>query len=285
MPSAFDLPPGASAAIDLALTEDLALGDPTTDATVPPGRSGIATFAAREDLCVAGVMVAGAVVARIDSTLEFAAEVAEGAEVRAGATLATVRGEVRGILRAERVALNFLQRLSGVATSARRYAAVAGGRCRVVDTRKTTPGLRGLEKYAVRMGGCHNHRLALGDGLMIKDNHIEAAGGLRAAVMAALGAAHHLQRVEVEADTLAMAVEAVSAGARVILLDNFSPTALADAVRELRIMAPDVIVEASGGVNLQNLDAYCQTGVDLVSCGAIVHGARWVDIGLDLRMH
>lgn len=276
-----ELPPGAMDAIRLALAEDLCWGDPTTDNTVPAGREGTARYVAREPMVVCGLPVVAAVLAEVDPALRLDGCESEGTKVGPGALLATACGPLRSLLRAERVSLNFIQRLSGVATSAARYAEVAAGRCRVVDTRKTTPGLRGLEKYAVRTGGCHNHRMALGDGLMIKDNHIAAAGDLERAVRAALAAAHHLQRVEVEADSVDIAERAIAAGARHIMLDNFSPSDLAVAVARLRTLTPDLCIEASGGINLGNLDAYCNAGPDVISCGSLVHGARWVDVGLD----
>jgi nicotinate-nucleotide pyrophosphorylase (carboxylating) len=207
---------------------------------------------------------------------------ADGDACASGTRLATVEGPAADVLVGERLALNFVQQLSGVATLTRRYVeAVRGTRARVVDTRKTTPGLRALEKYAVRMGGGHNHRAGLDDGILIKDNHLVAAGGVAAAVGAARQGAPHGLKVQVECATLAQVDAALAAGADAILLDNMTPDALADAVRRI---AGRALVEASGGVTLATIRAIADTGVDLISVGALTHSAPAVDLSLKIQL-
>ena len=277
--------PGAKAAVAAALREDLAGGDVTTDLVVPAGAAGRGRIVAREALVVCGLEVAAEVFAQVDDRVTLTPRAADGDAVDAGAVLAEVAGPLRALLSGERTALNFLQRLSGVATWTRRHVDALGeaaARVRLVDTRKTTPGLRGLEKHAVSCGGAHNHRLSLHHGVMIKDNHLVAAGGVAEAVAAARAGAHHLLKIQCEVDTIEQAREAVAAGVDVLLLDNFDIGALAAAVAELRRIAPSVALEASGGVRLETLPAIAATGVDVISCGALVHQARWVDVALDL---
>ena len=266
--------------VRLALAEDGDAGDVTSEAVIPAGASGAAHLVARDALVVSGLVPAAEVFALVDRSVRFEPLVADGDRVEVGAPLASVEGNLRALLRAERPALNFLQRLSGVASWTARHVEVAGGRCRVADTRKTTPGWRALEKAAVRHGGGVNHRFHLGDGVLIKDNHLEAAGGVIEAVAAARARAHHLLKVEVEVDTLEQLEEALASGADAVLLDNMSPSMCAEAVRRV---AGRLFVEASGGIDLSTLSDYAATGVDQVALGSLTHGAVGVDIGMDMR--
>lgn len=273
---------GLAATVAAALREDLGHGDITTAAVVEPNAVGRASLVARVPLVVCGVPILEEVFAQVDPRCTVAVRTPEGEAVPPGTVIAVLEGPLRALLTGERVALNYVQRASGIATWTRRHAdAVAGHLVRLVDTRKTTPGLRAIEKYAVRIGGAHNHRFALDDGVMIKDNHIVAAGSVTAAVRAARANVHHLVKVQCEVDRLDQAHEAVAAGAEVLLLDNFTPAQLREAVAALRASAPGVILEASGGVTLESLPAIAATGVDVISCGALIHQARWVDVGLD----
>ncbi|QJA06867.1 carboxylating nicotinate-nucleotide diphosphorylase [Thermosulfurimonas marina] len=264
-----------------ALKEDAPFGDLTTEALVPPDLRGRAIIRAKEALVVCGLPVAETVLREVDPELAVNFLVEEGREVSGGTVLAEIVGRVASILQAERVALNFLQHLSGVATYVRQVVrAVEGLPVRIVDTRKTTPGLRLLEKYAVRIGGGHNHRFGLSEGILIKDNHIRACGGVAEAVRRARERLPHVFRIEVEVRTLTELEEALSAGAEVILLDNMSLEELRAAVELARQRAPGVLLEASGGVTLENVRAVAETGVDLISLGALTHSARAVDIHL-----
>ncbi|MCW3096033.1 MAG: nadC [Chthonomonadaceae bacterium] len=263
-----------------ALAEDIGTGDMTTLLTVPESAVAMGSLLAKQAGVVAGLPVAAQVFAQVDPALaiEFTAE--EGQYVEAGETLMAVRGSARSILTAERVALNFLQRLSGIATKTARFVAlVEGNKARIVDTRKTTPGLRALEKYAVRVGGGFNHRFGLYDAILIKDNHIQAAGGITPAVQAAYAQAPHTMTVTVECDTLAQVEEAIAAGVDIVLLDNMSLAMLREAVEMLDGQAA---AEASGGVNEETVTAIAQTGVDIISVGALTHSATALDISLDL---
>lgn len=266
--------------IKRCLAEDIGPGDLTTEALIGPDVRARGELRARENGVVAGLPVAGRVFAMVDEGIVFTPRVADGAVVAAGETLAAVAGPARGILIGERLALNFLQRLSGIATlTARLGELIAEYPARLVDTRKTTPGLRVLEKYAVRAGGGHNHRFGLYDGILIKDNHIAVAGGVDTAVRAARAAAPHTLRIEVEADTLAQVEEAVTAGADIILLDNMDPLTVRRAVEQA---AGRCLLEASGGINMNNIAAYAAAGVDYISLGQLTHSAPALDIGLDL---
>jgi nicotinate-nucleotide pyrophosphorylase (carboxylating) len=279
-----DLPTIDLAALQRALAEDVGAGDVTTLATVPAGTQASARIITREAGVVAGLPVAGAVFHLLDPAMAFTTLVAEGAAVSAGAPLATLSGDARTILTGERTALNYLGHLSGIATLAARCAeAVAGTGTRVVDTRKTTPGLRALEKYAVRVGGASNHRFGLSDGVLIKDNHIQAAGGITAAVERACQLASHLLRLEVECETEAEVREALAAGADVIMLDNMTLRALREAVRLIRTHAPSVKIEASGGIGTdpERLRAVADAGVDYISLGALTHSAPHFDVSLE----
>ena len=267
------------AIVSRALAEDLGPGDVTTEATVASGAQCRAEIVAREGGVIAGVEVARATFAALDREVAFEALVAEGAQVEAGAAVARLTGPARAVLAGERTALNFLQRMSGIASLTRRYVdAVQGTKARICDTRKTAPGLRALDKYAVRAGGGHNHRFGLFDGLLIKDNHIRAAGGIESAVRLARGSAHHVLRVEVEAQTRSEVEEALSAGADVIMLDNMSPDEVARAVE---FIAGRCEVEVSGGVTLETVRALAECGVDYISIGALTHSAPALDLALE----
>ncbi len=275
--------PAVRRLIELALDEDLGRGDVTSSVTLGEGGPRVtAEMNAREPIVVFGLDVAAAVFALVDPAIELEAHVADGARVQRGAVLLTAAGPAHGVLAAERTALNFVQRLSGVATLARRYAdAVAGTQARVVDTRKTTPGFRVLEKAAVRAGGCANHRFDLGSGILIKDNHIAACGSVRAAVDAARARAPHPLRVEVEVTNLGELDEALAAGAEIVLLDNMTPPEVE--VAAARAHSRGAVVEVSGGITLATILDYARAGADLISVGALTHSAPAVDIGLDVR--
>lgn len=275
--------PHTLALIDLALEEDLGRGDVTSQATLDTDHTVQAALVARQPLVVAGMPVVAQVCRRVSRDLRCETLVPEGSQVAPGARLGVLSGPARELLGAERTALNFLQRLSGVATQTARYVrAAAGGTARIVDTRKTTPGYRALEKYAVRMGGGGNHRFDLGSGVLIKDNHLAALGSLRDAVARARAAAPHALKVEVEVDTLEQFDEALAAGADIVLLDNFSPDHIREAVaRRQAHPGRSPLLEVSGGVTLEALPLLTTTGVDLISVGALTHSAPAVDIGLD----
>lgn len=267
-------------AVAESLAEDLGLGgDITTDATVPAGTRASAVIAARKAGTVAGIQLAKAAFKTLDPLAEFEIVVGDGGKVEAGGTIARVSGDARALLTAERTALNFLGHLSGIATLTARYVeAVAGTKARIIDTRKTTPGLRALEKFAVRCGGGVNHRFGLFDAVLIKDNHIVAAGGIGPALERARAHAGHMVKVEIETTTLDEVDHALQLAPDAILLDNMSVSALKAAVAEV---AGRVITEASGGVNLDSVRAIAETGVDLISVGALTHSAPVLDIGLD----
>ena len=277
--------PAVRRLIELALDEDLGRGDVTSQVTVGTDGPAIAAeMNAREPIVAFGVDLAAAVFALVDGRIEIEVVHPDGARVDRGGVLLAVRGPAHGVLAAERTALNFIQRLSGTATLARRYAdavAASGAKARVVDTRKTTPGFRVLEKAAVAAGGCGNHRFDLGSGILIKDNHIAACGSVRAAVEAAkLGAPHPL-RIEVEVTNLGELDEALAAGAEVVLLDNMTPAQVE--VAAARAHGKHVLVEVSGGITLATIGDYARAGADLISVGALTHSAPAVDIGLDVR--
>jgi nicotinate-nucleotide pyrophosphorylase (carboxylating) len=267
--------------VDLALEEDLLLGDATSEATIDASARGAGTFLAKEDLVVAGVAVAARVFDRLGAECRF--EVEDGARVARGKTFGSARGRVRALLAAERTALNFLQRLSGIASSTRRCVdalAAGGSRTRLLDTRKTTPGWRMLEKAAVRAGGGKNHRFALGDGILVKDNHVAACGGVAEAVRRAREGAGAMLKLEVEVVDLPGLEAAIGAGADIVLLDNMDDAAMAEAVRRA---AGRVVLEASGNMTLERLPRVAATGVDFVSMGAITHSARAMDISFELE--
>ena len=274
--------PAVRRLIELALDEDLGRGDITSSVTLAATGAVTADMVSREPIVAFGVDVAAAVFALVEPTVAIDIVANDGARVDRGGLVMTVRGPARGVLAAERTALNFAQRLSGVATLARRYAdAVAGTKAKVVDTRKTTPGFRALEKAAVLAGGCANHRFDLGSGILIKDNHIAACGSVRAAVEAAKTRAPHPLRVEVEVTNLGELDEALAAGAEIVLLDNMSPAQVE--VAAARAHGRGVLVEVSGGITLATIGDYARAGADLISVGALTHSAPAVDIGLDVR--
>lgn len=273
--------------IQEALREDLGMGDITAESTVAADATAAAELLCKEPGIVAGLEVAGMVFRFCDPAVIFGPLVEDGATVRSGDILAVVRGSARGLLGAERTALNILQRMSGIATATRRYVdAVAGTRARVTDTRKTAPGLRVLDKAAVRAGGGVNHRFGLDDMVLIKDNHIAAAGGITEAVRrctASLSSRGLHLAVEVETTTLAQVREALACdGIARIMLDNFSLSAMREAVA---LIAGRVEVEASGGITLDSIRGVAETGVDLISVGALTHSVRALDISLDFLPH
>lgn len=267
--------------VDLALAEDVGPGDLTTEALIPADLRGRAEFLCKERLVLSGLEAARRTFRAVDPTCEVRFEAAEGDAIEPGVVFGTVEGPIRAILTAERTALNFLQRLSGIATLTRRYVdALAGSQLQLLDTRKTIPGHRALEKAAVRAGGGRNHRFALFDGVLIKDNHLEAVGSIEEAIRRARARAPSLTKIEVEVEDVAGAARAATAGADVIMLDNMDDAAIAEAVKAV---AGHALVEISGGVTLERLPRLAATGADFVSVGAVTHGARAVDISLDLR--
>ena len=269
---------GLEEALRAWLREDLGQGDLTSLLVVPEDIEGEAVILAKEGGVLAGLWVAERVFALADPRTAFAPLVAEGARVAEGTEVARVRGPLRGILAGERLALNLLQRLSGIATLTRAYVeALAGTKAQILDTRKTTPGLRALEKYAVRVGGGRNHRYGLFDGILIKENHVRAAGGVGEAVRRAKARAPHYLKVEVEFRDLAELEEALEAGADLILLDNFPLEALREAVRRVGGRVP---LEASGNMTLERAKAAAEAGVDYVSVGALTHSAKALDLSL-----
>lgn len=270
-------------AVSAALEEDLGLaGDLTSQATLSPQAIASADFGAREGGVIAGLELAAAAFRLVGDGVVFTPKVADGDRVAAGAIVATVSGPARLVMAAERVALNFLNHLSGIATLTRQYAdAVEGTGAQICDTRKTTPGLRAFEKYAVRCGGGSNHRYSLNDAILIKDNHIAVAGSVTAAYQSALAFAGHLVAIEIEVQTLAELEEALAAGARLVLLDNMDNDTLREAVA---INAGRARLEASGGVKLDRVRAIAQTGIDYISTSQITMGAKPLDLGLDVTI-
>ena len=271
--------------IDRALTEDLGKGDVTTETLIPGNQQGTGFIVAKKEGILAGIKVARQVFHRVDPQLKVEIFLEDGARVRPGSKVAEVSGSIASILKAERVALNFLQRLSGIASETNRYIeAVKGLPVRIMDTRKTTPGLRSLEKYAVRIGGGENHRMNLGDGILIKDNHIVAlrSQGLSIQQVIAKARQNAPQRlpVEVEVRTASEALEATEAGADIVMLDNMNLEDMRKAVKSIHGRA---LIEASGGITLDNVRAVAETGVDFISIGALTHSARALDISLELE--
>jgi nicotinate-nucleotide pyrophosphorylase (carboxylating) len=271
--------------VDLALEEDLGRGDITTQAVIAPGLTATAHLVAREWMVVAGLGLCSAVFRRVDGSVTAIESAKDGDRVAAGARVATFSGNAASILAAERTALNFVQRLSGVATLARAFVDAAGAsNLRIADTRKTTPGFRLLEKYAVRMGGASNHRYDLGSGVLIKDNHVAVAGGVKVAIERTRGRVPHGLKIEVEVDSLDQLDEALEAGADIILLDNFALADVERAVARARTKTPRPLLEVSGGVTLEKIPALAKTGVDIVSVGALTHSAPAMDLALDIAM-
>jgi nicotinate-nucleotide pyrophosphorylase (carboxylating) len=266
--------------VEAALTEDLGLiGDITTEATIPADRQATCIMAARESGVLAGIDLAAAAFRQLNPDVSFKPDKSDGDALSAGDIIATISGNARSILSAERIALNFAGRMSGIASQTRAYVdAVASTKAAIVDTRKTTPGLRALEKYAVRAGGGMNHRIGLFDAVLIKDNHVAIAGGISAAILAARARAGHMIKIEVEVDTLDQLREALEHRIDAVLLDNMSPETLREAVA---LVNGRITTEASGGINFDTVRSIAETGVDLISIGALTHSVKVLDIGLD----
>lgn len=274
--------PGLASIVQQALREDIGTGDITTQLVVPSTARAKANITTRVAGVIAGLPVVQEVYRQLDPSVQVELIVQDGDSVEANTLLATLFGSAQSLLTGERVALNFLQRLSGIATLTAKFVAAARREgLRIVDTRKTTPGLRLLEKYAVRVGGGHNHRFGLYDAVLIKDNHIAACGSITEAVRAALAGAPHVMSVTVECDTLDQVQEALNAGADVILLDNMSPEQLRAAVA---LVNGQAMIEASGGITLETIAEVAATGVDIISIGALTHSAPALDIGMDFVM-
>ena len=271
--------------IETALTEDISHGDITSEVLIPPGLQGKASILAKAEGVLAGGDVASMVFLKVDPSLKVELLIKDGAGIKPGDTIATVTGNVSGILKAERVVLNFLQRLSGIASQAARYVAETHGfTVKITDTRKTTPGLRLLEKYAVRMGGGHNHRLHLGDGILIKDNHLVALRALGMSLKDIVAKAKQNTpqglKIEVEVNTTQEALDAAQAGADIIMLDNMS----SDEMRHVASLIPSQVkIEASGGITLANVQAAAETGVNFISIGALTHSSKALDMSLELE--
>ena len=268
--------------IELAFEEDIGIGDITTDATVPPTQKGIGTLLAKSEGIVAGLPVAERVFEKLDPTVTFRTLVNDGDAVDVSTPIAEVQGSAKSILIGERTALNFLQRLSGIATLTAQFVeAVADYDTKIVDTRKTAAGWRAVQKYAVRVGGAQNHRFGLYDGVLIKDNHIVAAGGIINAVAQARQVVPHTAKIEVEVETVEQVDEALEAGADILLLDNMPPGIMQRIVQEVGNRA---VTEASGGITLDQVKIVAATGVDLISVGALTHSAMPMDISLTLTL-
>ena len=279
------LPPEVYSLIDAALSEDETFNDPTTGLLIPQDIIGVGMLRAKATGVLAGEDVAGSVFRRVDPDLLFEPLLSDGDALSPGSDIARVEGSAASILRAERIALNFMQRMSGIASDTNRYVqAIDGCRARIVDTRKTAPGHRYLDKYSVRMGGGHNHRLNLADGILIKDNHIEALASremvLKDVVELALKKASHTIKVEVEVESITGVREALDAGAHIIMLDNMPVPMMQEA---MDIIGDRAVVEASGGINMASVRAVAETGVHLISIGGLTHSTQALDISLDLE--
>lgn len=267
--------------IERALDEDIGTGDATSLAIIPPDAVAAAKIMAKQDLVLAGIDVARAVFHHLDPAVKFAPLARDGDRISKGSVIAHVSGKTRILLSGERVALNILQHLSGIATLTARYVElVKDTKARILDTRKTLPGLRSIEKYAIRVGGGTNHRFGLYDGILIKDNHIIAAGGVTKAIELARKNSHHLLKIEIETKSLEDVQEALSAKVDIIMLDNMPLDMMREAVR---VIAGRVLVEASGNVTLETVRAIAETGVDFISTGSITHSAPAVDISMKLK--
>jgi nicotinate-nucleotide pyrophosphorylase (carboxylating) len=272
---------GIDRIIENALLEDIHTGDITTLSVVPDKRDAKARLVAKESLVLAGILVAKRVFTFLDSEVRFTQHNADGDNIPKGRVFAEMEGDAATLLQGERVALNILQRMCGTATLTARYVeAVIGTKARIVDTRKTTPGLRVLEKYAVRVGGGINHRTGLYDGVLIKENHIAAAGGITRAVNSARAYIPHTLKIEIETETIAQVEEALTAGAEIIMLDNMDLETMREAVA---LVEGRAMLEASGGVSLETVRAIAETGVDIISVGALTHSARAMDISMLLE--
>ena len=270
--------------IEQALREDLFYGDVTTDALFQNSFAAVGEVMAKEDLIVAGTDLFQAVFSVLDPSLRIDLLASPGQSLHRGDTIARLEGDARSLLKGERTALNFLQRLSGIATLTRKFVAeVAGTSAKIVDTRKTTPAHRALEKEAVRLGGGQNHRGHLGDLILIKDNHIALSGGMKNAIQRVCAAPSHPLKIEVEVDRLSDLGEAISGGVEIIMLDNMSLDEIRKAVSLIRAKAQSILIEVSGGIDLESVRAIAECDVDLISVGALTHSARAVDIGLDIQ--
>lgn len=265
--------------IERFLAEDIGRGDMTTNAVIEPERRGRGEFHAKEDFTLAGIYEAAAVFRFLDPELKIKRIRDDGGRVRKSEIFCEIEGKLRALLTAERTALNLLQRMCGIATLAAEYAAAAGGKTKILDTRKTAPGMRLLEKYAVRAGGCFNHRLGLDDGILIKDNHIRCSGGIAQAMEKAKEKTHHLLKIEVEVTSIDELKQAIEAGADATLLDNMT-----DDMIEKAVAATDgkIVLEVSGGITLERIKKLSAMGVDYISVGALTHSARAVDISLEI---
>lgn len=277
--------PGLDEIVEHAIREDLGLGDVTTDALIPPELAGKGAILVKAKGVLAGRDVAALVFHKIDQSIGFKALKKDGSRLNPGDVIAQIEGSAGSILRGERTALNFLQRLSGIATETARYVeAVSGLKAKILDTRKTAPGLRALDKYAVRVGGGHNHRFHLGDGVLIKDNHLAAlrsqGTGIREAIARARLRAPHSLKIEVEAGSLEEAKEALDAEVDALLLDNMP---IEEMRRIVQMAKGQALLEASGGITLANVRAVAETGVDLISVGALTHSTRALDMSLELE--
>ncbi len=275
-------------AVERALLEDLGRGDITSRSTIRAMARGTGSFLAKQDLVLAGIEIADAVFAWFDVGMQIQSTANDGEEIKAGKVFARASGDAQALLAAERTALNFLQHLSGIATKTKTFVdAIAGTGAYIVDTRKTVPGLRMLEKYAVTCGGGRNHRMGLDDGVLIKDNHIALAGGIAEAVSRAREAAGHLHKIEVETSNLDQVEQALKANADIIMLDNMTPEQVQACVAVVKASSSDerrALTEASGGITLDNVRAYAEAGVDLISIGAITHSAPAVDISFKIKV-
>jgi nicotinate-nucleotide pyrophosphorylase (carboxylating) len=270
--------------IKLWLEEDIGGGDITTMTTIPEDQQARGIIHVKEDGIAAGLPIAAAVFAEIDAALHFEPKVKDGTSIKKGDILAIVEGSTRSILLGERLALNLMQRLSGIATRTREYVeALEGLPTRLVDTRKTTPGHRMLEKYAVRVGGGHNHRFGLYDAVMIKDNHIKGAGGITQAIQAARAQIPHTMKIEVEVESFEQLDQALAAGPDIIMLDNMKPSAMKEAVLIIKAKSPHIVVEGSGSVTLQTIKSMAESGVDVISVGRLTYSVTSLDISLDLN--
>lgn len=266
------------------LAEDIGSGDITTETTIPRDSRSKAVIHVKESGIIAGLPIAKLVFEVVDSSLVFDSKVQDGEYVNKGTIIATVEGSTHSLLTGERLALNLMQRLSGIASKTRSFIdALEGLPVRLVDTRKTTPGHRMLEKYAVRVGGGANHRFGLYDAVMIKDNHIKGSGGIRAAVEAARSKIPHTMKIEVETESLAQVDEALACGADIIMLDNMSTDLMKECVARIKAASPHVIVEASGGVSLETVKGIAASGVDVISVGGLTYSFHALDISLDLN--
>ena len=267
--------------IEIALKEDIGPGDITTDNLIAPNLEGTGVIIAKEPLVLAGLDVARQVFQKFDSRIRFKPLFKDGDPVNVGEVVVEIEGKLCALLKGERTALNFLQRLSGIATGVRSYVDELSNKpVRLVDTRKTTPGWRALEKYAVRMGGAYNHRMGLFDGVLIKDNHIAACGGIRKAVERIRTHVSHLVKIEVEVADMDQVGEAIESGADVIMLDNMNVNQIKAAVKRIDGRA---VVEVSGGITKNNLKSLADTGVDIISIGALTHAARCVDMSMQIQ--